>query len=88
MADLRGHLLMLFGSAVGSGVVAWFVYRWFDDHFGHATFHMKLGGVFIPMAIGCGVCFGLAFAMRVPYVQDIFAMLPARFRPKKANPPA
>jgi putative peptidoglycan lipid II flippase len=88
MADLRGHLAKLFGSAVVSGVVAWFVYKWFDGHFGHTTFRMKLGGVFVPMTIGCGVCFGLALAMRVPYVHDIFAMLPARFRPKKASPSA
>ena len=83
MADLNKHMAMLLGSAVGSGLVAWQVYRWFDGHFGHATFRMKLAAVFVPMAIGCGICFGLALALRVPYVHDIFAMLPARFRPKK-----
>jgi putative peptidoglycan lipid II flippase len=85
MTDLRRHLAMLLGSAVISGVVAWFAFNWFDGHFGHATFRMKLGGVFVPMAIGCGVCFGLALALRVPYVKDIFAMLPGFRRGKAAN---
>ena len=87
MADLRGHLAKLFASAVVAGVIARFVYKWFDGHFGHATFHMKLGAVFVPMAIGCGVCFGLAMGMRVPYVHDIFAMLPG-LRRKKVAPVA
>ena len=85
MADLRGQLAKLFGSSIISGLLAWFVYHWFDGHFGHATFRMKLGGVFIPMAVGCGVCFGLALALRVPYVNDIFAMLPGFRRGKAAN---
>ncbi len=85
MADLQGHLAKLFGSAVVAGVAAWFAYRWFDGRFGHATFRMKLGGVFVPMAIGGGICFGLALAMRVPYVHDMFAMLPGFRRGKAAN---
>jgi putative peptidoglycan lipid II flippase len=87
MADLQRHMALLFGSAVISGLVAWFVYKGFDRHFGHATFRMKLGAVFVPMAIGCGVCFGLALMLRVPYVHDIFAMLPG-FRRGKAKPSA
>ena len=85
MADLRGHLAKLLGCAVVSGATAWFAYKWFDGNFGHATFHMKVGAVFVPMAIGCGVCFGLAMAMRVPYVHEIFAMLPGLRRGKTAD---
>ena len=87
MADLRKHMALLFGSAIVSGVVAWLAYNWFDGHFGHATFRMKLGGVFVPMTIGCGICFGLALALRVPYVHEIIAMLPT-LRRRKPNAPA
>ena len=82
MADLQRHLAKLFGSAIVSGVLAWFVYHWFDGRFGHATFAVKLGAVFVPMAIGCGVCFGLAMALRVHYVHDMFALLPGFLRKK------
>jgi putative peptidoglycan lipid II flippase len=85
MADLQGHVAKLLGSAIVAGLVARFAYQWFDGHFGHATFRMKLGGVFVPMAIGGGVCFGLALAMRVPYVHDMFAMLPGFRRGKAAD---
>lgn len=88
MADLRGHLAKLLASAILSGVLAWWASKWFDAHFGHATFRIRLGGVFIPMAVGCGVCFGLALLMRVPYVHDIFAMLPIKLRRAKPNTPA
>jgi putative peptidoglycan lipid II flippase len=87
MADLRGHLVMLFASAIASGVAAWFVSKMFERHFGHATFPARVGGVFVPMAIGCGICFALALLLRVPYVKDIFALLPAKFRRAKPNPP-
>jgi putative peptidoglycan lipid II flippase len=87
MADLRGHLVKLLASAILAGVLAWWASKWFDGHFGHASFRIRLGGVFIPMAIGCGVCFGLALLMRVPYVHDIFAMLPMKLRRAKPNPP-
>jgi len=87
MADLRGHLAKLLGSAVVAGVIAWFAYKWFDGQFGHHGFVIKLGAVFLPMAIGCGVCFGLAMGMRVPYVHDMFAMLPG-LRRRKAEPVA
>jgi putative peptidoglycan lipid II flippase len=85
MADLRGHLAMLLGSAVVSGVLARLAWKWFDGYFGHATFASKLGGVFVPMAIGCGICFGVALMLRVPYVHDILAMLPMRLRGGKSN---
>jgi putative peptidoglycan lipid II flippase len=88
MADLRGHLAILFGSAVASGAVAWFAFRIFDRHFGHVTFPARLGGVFVPMAIGCAICFALALLLRVPYVKEIFALLPTKIRRPKLNPPA
>jgi putative peptidoglycan lipid II flippase len=88
MADLRGHLAILFASAIISGVAAWFASKWFDGQFGHAHFVTRLGGVFVPMTIGCGLCFGLALLLRVPYVKDIFALLPAKFRRAKPAPPA
>ena len=86
MSDLRRHLALLFASAIASGVAAWFVWKAFDQHFGHITFRARLGGVFVPMAVGCGICFGLALALRVPYVKDILTLLTARFRGARANP--
>jgi putative peptidoglycan lipid II flippase len=80
MSDLRRDLLALFGSAVVSSVAAWFVWKMFDARFGHGNFLMKLGGVFVPMGIGCGLCFGLALLLGVSYVKDIFAMLPGRVK--------
>lgn len=88
MADLRGHLIKLLVSAVGSGVVAWLVLKWFEGHFGNATFPARIGDVFVPMAVGCGFCFALALLMRVPYVKDIFALLPVKFGRGKSNTPA
>lgn len=87
MADLRRHLAVLLGSAIASGVAAWFVFKWFDGHFGHVTFAARLGGVFVPMIIGCGLCFALALALRVPYVKDILAILPMKLGQAKSNPP-
>jgi len=85
MSDLRGHLVILLASAIAAGVAARFVWKAFDEHFGHVTFPARLGGVFVPMAVGCGLCFGLALALRVPYVKDILTLLTARFRGAKAN---
>jgi putative peptidoglycan lipid II flippase len=88
MADLRRHLIVLFVSAIASGAAAWLAWKLLDERLGHATFRVRLVAVFVPMAIGCGVCFGIALLLRVPYVSDIFALLPMKFRGAKPNPPA
>jgi putative peptidoglycan lipid II flippase len=88
MADLRRHLIVLFASALAAGAAAWLTWKSVDQHLGHATFRARVVGVFVPMTIGCGVCIGIALLLRVPYVHDIFALIPLKFRRAKPNPPA
>ena len=85
LGDLRRDLAVLFASAAVSGAAAWFVSKSFDARFGHAHFAARLGGVFVPMTIGCALCFGLALMLRVPYVKDIFALLPGKLRRRAAR---
>lgn len=87
MAGLRTHLIMLFAAAVASAAAAWFMWKLIDEHMGHTTFRTRFVGVFVPMAIGCGVCFAIGILLRVPYVHDILALLPTKLRrAKPANP--
>src|SRR6185437_6947916 len=88
MSGLRKHLATLFGSAILSGVVAWFAWKAFDHHFGHVKFTARLGGVFVPMILGCGVCIAVALLFRVPYAKDIFTLITLKLRPAKPAPPA
>jgi putative peptidoglycan lipid II flippase len=80
LGELRKSLFVLIGAAALAGAIAWGTVHWWNGRFGHATVWLRLGEVFLPLLLGTGVYLGLAWCGRVPYVKELLAFIPARFR--------
>lgn len=80
LGELRRSLFILIGAAALAGAIAWGAAHWWNGRFGHATAWLRIGEVFVPLLLGTGVYLGLAWCGRVPYVKELLAFLPARFR--------
>jgi putative peptidoglycan lipid II flippase len=78
--DLLRQLPGLFGAAVIGGVAAWFSVRWWTSRFGHETFLLKIGEVFVPMLAAGILYFLICLWLKVPYTRDILALFSRRRR--------
>lgn len=73
-APLRPLLWALLGATVAGGLAAFGVQRLWEHRFGHAGLALRLGEVFLPIAAGTGVYWGLALWQRVPQALAIGAV--------------
>jgi len=68
------------GAGLLAGLVAWGAHRYWEAHWGHATFGLKAGAVFAPMAVGGLVYWGVTLAGRVTTAKDLLAVVCGRSR--------
>lgn len=61
-----------------AAVIAWYARNFWINHFGHATFALKLGEVFVPMTFAAIIYFAAALLLRVPSAQDIINLIRRR----------
>lgn len=79
--ELRARLRVLIPAALLAGGVAWFGAVGWARQFGHATWSLRLGEVFVP-ALGAGaVYFALLSALRVSEARELFTLLRRGRRP-------
>jgi putative peptidoglycan lipid II flippase len=85
-----GELPSLIGrmAAVGftAGVTAWITSHYWERSIGHAHLPARVGAVFLPIATGTAVYFGLLAWLRVPQVHDVIGMFTQKLR-GRAKPP-
>jgi putative peptidoglycan lipid II flippase len=75
-AEVRGALVALLLAAIAAGLLVWLTADFWARHYGHAHLWTRVGEVFVPIILGTGIYFAIAAALRVPYVKELFAMLP------------
>jgi putative peptidoglycan lipid II flippase len=80
MSELRKPLAALLGCSVLAAFAAWAASAGWEQRWGHSTFTLKLGAVFVPMLAATLAYFALAAALRVPFMHDLLKMLRRRFR--------
>jgi putative peptidoglycan lipid II flippase len=78
LMNLVRQLPSLLGATFFAGAVAWGLDRFWENQFGHATLLLRLGAVFLPMVGATLVYFGLAWWLKVPYVQDLLVLFRRR----------
>jgi putative peptidoglycan lipid II flippase len=78
--DFVKYIPAMVGSAVLAGAAAWGTYHWWLTTFGHRNTMLRLGEAIIPMAAAAIVYFGLALWLKLPFVQDVLALIPGRRR--------
>jgi putative peptidoglycan lipid II flippase len=75
LVGLVRNLCILLAASALAGVAAYGVFRWWDGHYGHATVAVRIGGVFIPMAVAGAVYWALAMSANVPAARDVMQLL-------------
>ena len=80
-SELRGTVLPLLGAAVVAGAVCWATRVFWTHHHGHGTLWMRLGEVFIPMALGGAVYFGLGWWLKIAAAREMLGLVLKRLRP-------
>jgi putative peptidoglycan lipid II flippase len=80
MAPLRRHLVSLLICSATAAALAWAVAWGWERKWGHGTFWLKMGAVFVPMLNATAVYFAAAFALRVPFAHDVVALARKLFR--------
>jgi putative peptidoglycan lipid II flippase len=78
VAGLVRQFPSVLGAAILAGVVAWCLGHLWEAHFGHADLVHKAGAAFVPMLGAALVYFGLAWWLKVPYVNDLLMLWPKR----------
>jgi peptidoglycan biosynthesis protein MviN/MurJ (putative lipid II flippase) len=81
-AEVRGSIVALLLASVAAGLLVWLASDFWARHYGHAHLWARVGEVFVPIILGTAIYFAIAAALRVPYVKELFAMLP--FKPKRS----
>jgi putative peptidoglycan lipid II flippase len=84
MAGLKPALLVLASDAVLTGIVATLASLLWERLAGHSTLSAKLGAVFVPGALACGIYWLVAFWMHVPAAREMTALVLQRMR-RRAN---
>jgi putative peptidoglycan lipid II flippase len=80
MAPLRATFLPLLIAGLLAGLVAWQVWRLWENSLGHETIVLKTGAVFVP-AIAAGLVYGvLALTFKIPAAKEIATLAFHKFR--------
>jgi len=80
MAGLPKEIIILSVAAIVAGVAAFWLYRVWDGHFGHATLAAKIGAVFVPGALAGGIYWGIATLARIPSASDMTRLVTRKLR--------
>jgi len=80
LGKLPATLLALLAAAGLTGLVAAGLSRLWEGHLGHRTLPLKLGAVFGPGAVACGVYWMLALWLKVPAATEITSLLVNKLR--------
>jgi putative peptidoglycan lipid II flippase len=73
--DLRRPLPALLAAGLLAALVAWGISSFWAVRFGHGTMFLKLGHVFVPMAVATLAYFGAAVWAGVPAASEIVALV-------------
>jgi putative peptidoglycan lipid II flippase len=80
MESLRKTLLPLTFAGTIAGIVAFGIWRYWENSFGHETIALKIGAVFVP-AILAGAIYGtLALAFKIPAAKEMLEFALAKFK--------
>ena len=75
MQGLIGNVMALIGIATVAGGVAYFVFRYWNQHIGHDGFYAQLGAVFVPGIIAGVIYWMLALAAKVPAAMEVTGLV-------------
>jgi putative peptidoglycan lipid II flippase len=82
MESLRKTLSPLALAGTIAGIVAFEIWRHWENSFGHATLALKIGAVFVP-AIAAGLIYGaIALAFKIPVAKEMSDFALQKFRDK------
>ena len=80
MAGLAREMVTLAIAAGLGGAAAFWFYRVWDGHFGHATLVVKLGAVFVPGALAGAIYWLIAVVARIPSASDVTNLVLRKLR--------
>jgi putative peptidoglycan lipid II flippase len=80
MAGLPREIFLLVVAAILAGAAAFWLYRFWDDRFGHATLIVKIGAVFVPGAVAGAIYWSVALLARVPSAREMANLLMRKLR--------
>jgi len=80
MAGLPREIVTLVVAAILAGLAAFWLYRFWDGKFGHATLLPKLGAVFVPGGLAGSIYWIIAMLARVPSARDMASLLTRKLR--------
>ncbi len=86
-APLRSAVLLMSACAVVTGASAWGGQYLWRTRWGHATLWLKLGEVFVPMAIAGLLYWGLALALGIPQAKELNRLLLGRLKSRCLRAP-
>ena len=75
MQGLIGNVMALIGIATVAGGVAYFVFRYWNQHIGHDGLYAQLGAVFVPGIIAGLIYWLLALAAKVPAAMEVTGLV-------------
>ena len=78
MPGLPREVFILLGAAVAAGLAAFWLYRFWDGKFGHATLLVKIGAVFVPGALAGAVYWLLAVLAKIPTATEMSGLMMKR----------
>jgi putative peptidoglycan lipid II flippase len=80
MQALRQSLWPLALAATVAGIVAWALWRLWENEVGHATLARKLGEVFVPAGMAGGIYLATTLALRIPAAKEMLDFALAKVR--------
>lgn len=80
LQSLRQSLWPLALAAAVAGIVAWALWRLWENEIGHATLALKLGEVFVPAGIAGGIYLAITLALRIPAAKEMIDFALAKVR--------
>ncbi|HEX5222831.1 MAG TPA: murein biosynthesis integral membrane protein MurJ [Verrucomicrobiae bacterium] len=80
MDGLVREIAILAMAAALAGGAAFWLYRVWDGHFGHATMAVKLGAVFVPGAVAGGVYWLITVLLKIPSATDVATLVARKLR--------
>jgi len=80
MGGLGREIVLLTVAASLAGAAAFWLYRFWDGRFGHATLLVKLGAVFVPGALAGAVYWLVATLAKIPAAAEMSGLITKRLR--------